>query len=424
MSLRDHSTTTCAVVFGACVILLSPVVSSKSSYALTEEATAAKTSHDPAQLQAFRNAISNVESNEGVYGATLAEQHMGLGLALQQEGRHADAIEVFKRGSHLARINDGLDTAAQIPFLEREIISHLALGELTKVDEAQTRLYRVQARGLGDGEALVEALMEQSKWQLTAYNLGVGGKDMSFSRLLNMWDLNHLALTTVIDREGETSPHLLPPLYALLQTQYLIAGHKNRRKKNSSDYRDETASRQDHHRFNNYMENSYDMGQSILRAIYDAQILHNGEESPPAIQARIMLADWMLWHGVREPAMRIYTQAAQDLKQLDDAQVQTERLLGAPVALPDVDGVRPALPEVGVSEGNILLGFGVNPNGRVIDMVRIRENEDDELLPGEASEGQAQRLMRVLYKTRFRPRFVEGEATLTENVVKAYVINK
>jgi len=329
---------------------------------------------------------------------------------------------VFKRGSHLARINNGLDTSAQIPYLEREIISHLALGKLTRVDEAQSRLYRAQIRGL-EGSEVVKALMHQGQWQLQAYNLGVGGKDMSFSRLLNMWDLNRKALTTAIDTEGDTSPHLLPPLYALLQTQYLISGHKNRKTKNSSDYRDETASRQDHHRFNNYMENSYEMGRSILRAIFDIEVSQTGEKSTPAIQAKIMLADWMLWYGVRVPAIRMYTQAAVDLAQLDDAQVQTERLLGAPVALPDIDGVRPLLPEVGASEGNILLKFGVNPNGSVIDLVRVRENEDDDLLPGEASQDQARRLMLAMHKTKFRPRFIEGKAILTENVVKSYVIN-
>jgi len=439
MRSREHLTTTCAAsVFGAAVILLSSLVSSQSVYAKAEgipnsaisvetasaaQTAVATTGSDTDQLQAFLNAIASAESTEGVYGARLAEKLLDLGLALQRDGRHADALDVFKRGSHLARINNGLNTAAQIPYLEREISSHRALGEFTRVDEAQTRLYRAQIRSLDDSEALVTALIQQSQWQLEAYYLGVGGTDMSYSRLLNMWDLNRKAVTSVIDREGEMSPQLLPPLYAMLQTQYMISGHKNRNKKNASDFRTETATRRDHHRFKRYMENGYDKGRSILRAIYGIQAAQNGEDSPAAIGTRVMLADWMLWYGMRVPAMRLYTQAAGELAQLDDAQVQTEGLLGAPVALPDIDGVRPLLPEVGASEGNILLKFAVNPNGRVIDLVRIRDNGADKLLPGEASQSQAHRFMLALYKTKFRPRFVQGEATLTENVVKAYVIN-
>ena len=432
MSWLERPTSACAACpFLAAVLLLSSLALSQFTYGKAEEVPASaaatvtkKSLPDTRELEAFRNAIEIVESTEGVYGARLAEQLLDLGMALQRDGRHADALEAFKRGSHLARINSGLNTAAQIPFLEREISSHRALEKFNRVDEAQTRLYRVQIRSLEKSEALVTALIQQSQWQLEAYYVGVGGTDMSYSRLLNMWDINLKALTTVIDREGKTSPHLLPPLYAMLQTQYMISGHKNRNKKNASDFRTETATRRDHHRFKRYMENGYEKGRSILRAIYDIQADQNGEESPAAIRTRIMLADWMLWYGVRESAMRMYAQAAEELAQLDDADVQTEKLLGAPIVLPDIDGVRPLLPEVGTSEGNIILKFGVNRNGRVVDLVRIRENEGDALLPGEASQSQAERFMLALHKTKFRPRFVEGEATLTENVVKAFVIEK
>jgi len=62
------------------------------------EAVAAKPRPDTDRLQAFHTAIKSTESTEGVYGTGMAEQLMGLGLALQRESRHADAIRVFKRG--------------------------------------------------------------------------------------------------------------------------------------------------------------------------------------------------------------------------------------------------------------------------------------------------------------------------------------
>jgi len=208
----------------------------------------------------------------------------------------------------------------------------------------------------------------------------------------------------------------------MLQAQYLISGHNDHTKSSSYDFNSEGGSRQTHARFNNYLSKSYDMGRSIIRAIYDIQANRYGERSLPAIESRILLADWMLWHGVRDPALEAYTLAATELAERDDAQVQTQRLLGEPVPLPDVDGVRPLLPEVSMNEGNILVEFGVSERGKVRDLSRVQREESDEQSPDEISDGKANRLLRALRKTKFRPRFVDGVPTSTENIVKAYAI--
>jgi hypothetical protein len=377
---------------------------------------------DSEQLKAIRNAVEIAESGSGAYAAELPEQLLSMGLALQRESRHTDAVNVFKRGSHLARINNGLYSAEQIPFLEREITSHLALGEFTEADEGQSRLYRVQKRSLANSEDLTDALMQQGDWQRKAYRLGIGGQEMSFTHLLHMWDLNRMALTTVIEREGDKSSNLLPPLYAMLQAQYLISGHNDQTKSSNYDFSSGGGSRQSQTRFNNYLAKSYDMGRSIIGAVQGIQVSHFGEKSLPTIEARILLGDWMLWHGVRDPALASYTLAFRELAELDDAQLETQRLLGEPVPLPDLDGVRPLLPEVGVNEGNILVEFGVSARGKVVDPNRVREDNNAELEPDEATEGKANRMLRALRKTTFRPRFENGEPIQTDNIVKAYAI--
>jgi hypothetical protein len=50
----------------------------------------------------------------------------------------------------------------------------------------------------------------------------------------------------------------------------------------------------------------------------------------------------------------------------------------------------------------------------VINLARLDENTE--------SDGNANRLMRKLRKTRFRPRFEAGERRETEKLVRAYVI--
>ncbi len=386
----------------------------------TREPSPVTQAQNTQELGAFRNAVESLESSGGAYATLLPEQLLSLGLALQKEGRHTEAVDIFKRGAHLARINNGLYSAAQIQHIQNRITSHLAMGQLEEADKNQARLFRVQRRSLGNGQLEVEALLQQAKWQHRAYDLDIGGDELNFSRLIYMWDLNRLALTNIIDREGETSASLLPPLYGMLRAQYLISGHNDHTNTNGSGFNSELSARQGNRRFNNFRAKNYDMGLSILYGIYDIQEAHSGVKSMAAIRAKIMLGDWMLWHGAREAALDVYGGAIGELANLDDAQLHTEELLGVPTALPDLDGVRPLPPGVSAELGNFLVEFGVTRGGRVVDLVRLQETESEDR--DNTLEAQARRLMRALRKTKFRPRFAEGEAVTTENIVKAYVI--
>lgn len=413
----------CTPVIYALAFVLA-IISADLAHAQDVQPATPEIATDNEQLNVIRRAVETTESDRGAYAAELPEQLLSMGLALQREGRHTDAVSAFKRGSHLTRINSGLYSVEQIPFLEREITSYLALGKFAAADKGQSRLYLVQKRSLVNSEYLADALMQQADWQHKAYKLGLGGEDMSFRHLLTMWDLNRMALVTIIDKEGEKSSNLLPPLYAMLKAQYLISGHKARPKPSSYDFSSSAGNRQSPTRLNSYLVKSYDRGRSVIGAMYSIQLSHYGEKALPTIETRILLGDWMLWHGVRDPALASYTRAFRELAELDDAQLETLRLFGEPVPLPDLDGVRPLLPEVGVSEGNILVEFGVSAHGKAVDPSRVRENSTAELQPDEATEGKAIRLLKALRKTTFRPRFENGKPTSTDNVVKAYVIPK
>lgn len=362
------------------------------------------------QEQAFRQSIHSLESSNGAYASGLSEQLLSLGLALQSQGRHREAVALFKRGVHLTRVNEGLYSEEQIPLLQGEISSHLALGQYSNADERQRYLYRVQVRSMESGTPRAIAFMQQANWQYNAYQLGLGG--MGYSRLMNMWDLYRLALNDLVAREGEDSHQLIPPLRGMLQAQYLIAGY-DPQSESTSDSADDLGARQELNRFYAYRAQSYEKGSAVIKAIHDIETANSGPQSIPVARALVMLGDWQLWNEERSQSMETYRLAMMELAQRDDAQVQIDLLLGQPAALPDLDGVRPLPAPVSADEADILLEFGVSPKGRVTGLERIDEND-------EAPRGKANRLMRKLRKTRFRPRFEAGEPVGTERIVKAF----
>ncbi|MEE8338939.1 MAG: hypothetical protein V3R56_02275 [Xanthomonadales bacterium] len=403
---------TALLSFLAYTLLLATLVNSPVLLAQEQESADSPESApvDTEVIQEFRDALTGIERQQGAYAAALPEQLISLGLALQQQNRHSEAVTVFKRGVHLTRINNGLYSAEQIPFIQGEISSNLAIGELDEADHRQNYLLKVQQRSLARGELYIQALMQQAAWQQQAFELGVGDKELTFNRLLSMWDLYRLAINDIVDREGSTSLSLLPPLHGMLKAQYLIFAYQ------SGFSKDKDYSSQSRYRADAYFGQNFKKGNAVIRAIYNVELTRHGEHGLSTAETLVMLGDWMLLHDRRDSANRIYLNALRELAALDDAQVQIKHMFGEAVALPDIDGIRPLPPAVAADQGDILLEFRVNPRGRVIDLVRLDEAE------GEGNKVEANRLMRKLRKTKFRPHFAGGEPIITEKIVRAYDI--
>ena len=393
--------------------LLLPVILAISPCLPAQQETAAPHDADAAlaREQGFMNAISSIESSEGAYASALSEQMLSLGLSLQQEQRHSDAVAAFKRGVHLARVNNGLYCAEQIPLLEAQIRSHVALGQYAEADERQSYLYRVQLRSLDSGTERASALLQQANWQFNAHQMQLGWQGPG--RLMNMWNLYQRALNDILEAEGETSPKLLPPLYGMLRTQYLISEFQAVSQQPGMNF-SSTAASQELDNFYLYRSKNYDKGRSVILAIRDIQQANHGAGSVEAISAQIMLGDWALWHDQRDDANALYRAAITELEQLGDAQIIVDRFFDEPVVLPDIDGLQPLPPAVSPEQGNILVEFGVDSRGRVVDLERLDRNEE--------SDGAAIRLMRDLRNTHFRPRFIAGEPAGTDKLVRAYDI--
>jgi len=368
------------------------------------------------QERAFLEAIQDIETEHGAYAAELSEQMLSLGLALQQQERHGEALDVLKRGVHLARINNGLYSVEQIPLLEAQIQSYMALGEYSEADDRQSYLYRVQVRSLSSSEERVAALLRQADWQYRAYHLSMGMQGLG--RLTTMWELYAQALNEIIDEDGSKSPRLLDPLQGMLRTQYLIAANQDPNANNnvamafSSDY----SAQQEASRFYAYRSQIYEKGRSVIVSIYDIHKTAHGAGSPQAAEAVAQLGDWALWNGKEDEADEVYQILLTELGASDAAKAVEARIFDEPMPLPDVDGIRPLPQTRSAKPGDILLEFGVSAEGRVTDLVRQDGNAD--------RDDQAYRLMRELRKTIFRPRYEAGQPVETEKLVRAYDVTQ
>ncbi|MEM8943280.1 MAG: hypothetical protein AAGC91_14095 [Pseudomonadota bacterium] len=360
---------------------------------------------------AYETRISEIERTEGAFGAGLAEQLLGMGLAQQRNGDHFAAIQTFKRGVHLARINEGLYSERQMALLQGEIASHIAMGDFTAADERQRYLFRVQAETLSD-VSRGQALMQHAVWQRQAYEQGLG--EQPFSRLLRMSSLYRLALSEIASSEGDTSPSLLPPLYGMLRSQYLVSGFVG--ETSTGRFRTRGMVQEEESQQTAYRSQSFKRGSSVIRAIYDIEMAQPDATWEVAARASLMLADWQLWHGKRNDAFETYAGLFGELEVTDAAKVWRNQAFAEPRPLPDIDGVR-GLPERAEGEaGNLLVEFGVTERGRVVDLKRLDTYA--------SNDEKADDIIRRIKQSLFRPRFSDGMPVRTAGLRWAYDIRQ
>ena len=360
-------------------ILAASLISASVSFAAENKTLAERPGLEALQqgeaenLRRYRALIAQLELEGGAYNPALTEPILELGMALQQAGLHGEAIDLLKRGVHLARVNNGLYSEVQLALLESEIKSHIALGQFTAADERHRYLYRVQQRTLEDaGRGL--ALMRQARWQRRAYELELD--EDGFNRLISMWNLHRMALAEFAETNGDASPTLLPPLYGMLRAQYLMSGSSG---ENSTGrfQRDGFSVRGEESRFNAYRGQGYRQGDSVIRAIFDVQAVQPESDRLSRAEVLAMMGDWRLWHGKYSMAMEAYAEAIIELAPAENAQESMQALFGTPIPLPALAGIRPLPERVSPERGDLLLTFTVDERGRVRDLARLDDSESN-----------------------------------------------
>lgn len=163
----------------------------------------------PGSVAEMESLIAEAESARGPVAAELAVPLRGLAAAHMANENYGAAVEALRRGIHVVRMNDGLNSTGQVELLEQLIGAHIRRGDYTSADAQQTYLYRILSYRRGhDAPELREATLRYADWMRGAY-LGDLGRER-FPRLVGLHDLYTDAIEEIEDSLGENSRELLP----------------------------------------------------------------------------------------------------------------------------------------------------------------------------------------------------------------------
>lgn len=136
---------------------------------------------DNASIAQYQAQLDTLLAEQGLFSPERREQLEALGLLLQEQGAHSEALQAFAEALHIERVNNGLYTLSQLPLVDSIIVSHDALHDFKEVDDYHAYRYYVEQRAYPDGDPRLLAAKEAwADWNVESYLKRASARD-SFS---------------------------------------------------------------------------------------------------------------------------------------------------------------------------------------------------------------------------------------------------
>jgi hypothetical protein len=363
----------------------------------------------------YRQQLQDLEHAGGPYADALAEPLASLGRYHRQNGEYAQAQRLYLRALHVVRINDGLYSKRQVPILKELLDSYRMDGDLETLDARYDYFFRLYGSGQPPYTALrLRADLEYLRWQREAVRMEIE-KDET-RRLLALYQLNQQLLDGVAMDESADYTLYRELVLSQLRNLYLVQDRVAPKDETIGVAPDTPIFGQE------WGEEDFATvrlqaiqrtGLARGRAILEALIARTPPQRPEELaRAYLELADWNQWNGREREAGAAYEQVFKLLGQANRQDLQ-QQWLGQAVELPDNGAFwQSRFQQQDQPRQVVRARYDVSVQGRASNIeVTPAESHDEKL---------ASILRRQLSQTRFRPRFVSGQAQADEHLVRDY----
>lgn len=380
----------------------------------------------------YRAAVAAVENNHGAHDFAIVEPAIGLGLNLQQQNQHADAITALKRALHVNRINRGLHDLDHVPIIDLITHSHMTLGDWAGAEQQQMLRFWIHEREVETAEELsVEALnayadaaVHFSNWQAQSYARDTGR--------FPLVKLRHAqsALSDARQRFIQQNRTVDARYFALLNTiavnNYNIVIYLSNNEVDAvsgSAAVDQDMS--DYLLRQNIIVDSFRNGTAALREVIE--LTNTGDPGVQHAQAILNYADWQLLFNRPQTASKEYARAFSafqnagiDKAELNQRFAEPERISAfrlqpgfhenANTSEDDKVSEQPA------DAAYVLAVFDVNRHGQVrnLDIEKSWPENDRRLRRAARSR---------LVASKFRPALIDGKPVVRKDVKIRYLFS-
>lgn len=292
-----------SAIFNLCILLILGVPAA---------AVAQGTPTESERLEATLATISQLEYDLGNNNSRLTEPLTQLATLYRNMGRFADAHRAIDRATQIVRVNEGLYTRAQLPFVQMKVANFADSNDWKRAREQLEHLFwlhRTKSRYIDD--QLVEDLMRLNELHLRGISEDASeNQTYHFRRAANT---NWLALGAGEQMWGSDDPRLIPVLYALIKHYHLQAlavenggrtGYELRQIVPGTDW---VREREDMRRYFHLT------GLRLLDQIRSIHLAAKPIDLEGAAMANLYTADWHMLFGEQKLALSAYQRSHQEL---------------------------------------------------------------------------------------------------------------
>ena len=146
------------------LLLLTLISSFSGADSLTEQQVESDSITD------YMEAIDNSEGQFGAYATELSELYLGLGNALYAGEEYTEALDAFQKGMQIERVNYGLSSLSQSPYLFSIADTERYLGNWDKSQQALERVYTINSNNYGEVDVRMLGVLDKIlAWYMDSY---------------------------------------------------------------------------------------------------------------------------------------------------------------------------------------------------------------------------------------------------------------
>jgi tetratricopeptide (TPR) repeat protein len=380
----------------------------------------------------YQNDIRRLQMQDGAYAPGLSETLLGLGEAYSQMGAHEEAARSFKQALYFSRINSGLYSLIQLPYVDRLIEEYTRLGDMQKAGDMYSYKYWVYKRNYGDNDLRTLAPIEHMQtWLQQEVYKQDGAIDLPLESLHQLNRLNYKAITVAQTNYGKLDPRLIDYLFRYSESNLIEAEQADSRlqglgykfnidscfgigpqSSGSETYFEETARKLMIELCTNYHQGKLALHHVLT--IYRA----NNMSVDSYVRTVTRIGDWEMLFQQSLAALRYYNHAYDILEKAGQGQTLMNELFGQPRLLTTanslMDGQAAVQSDTGSDDRSFaLVSLDVSRNGRARNIKVVHSVPADD----EGLRIAAERYVRAAY---FRPRMEDGKSVETQGIIVTY----
>jgi hypothetical protein len=352
------------------------------------------------------------EAINGPYSAELLDPLKALSVIYEDRGNHALALGVLEKALQVVRANNGLRTLEQAPLIAQSIHNEEARGNFAAAWDLEMELVQLARRHPDDLRtvSILRDIGDKRADMLERYidgeyppqivlgcfyrppflregegNCYAGSKGVAERNIATAAQKHYVeAIEVLLRNDLYESPELRDLELELLRSTYLYGGP---------------------------------YGRQSLRRLLSYQVATD-EPWIGRMESFIEIVDWDFLYGNKGTVLNTYVQAHQLIKQNKVPQAAIDSLFAPelPIVLPTFFPNPLSSPRRADSRGFIDVSFDITKYGRSRN-VRVLDTTTN------ATEDEQDRLVRLITRSYFRPRAVEGQIADRAPVVVRYYLN-